>query len=537
MPATLQQATILIIDDFQGMRTMLREFVRSMGVTKIDTASHGKEALTQLSNVKYDIVICDFNLGAGQNGQQVLEEAKLHNYIGVSTVWVMVTAEKTHEMVMGAAEIKPDDYLLKPINQALLENRLVKQIARKQSLGPIEEAIRSQDYAAAIVRCDEQIKAKVLNPQEILRIKSDLLLTMEDFDGACALFQAVLAIRSVPWAKTGMGKVRFHAQDYAGARDLFQQVLHEHPMYIEAADWLAKTYAALGDATQAQQILSEAVKVSPNSPTRQKLLADTAYRNGALAVAQTAFEKIIRINEFSPHKSPTAYTELARVLSDQASPLEALKLLERSKKDFKYNAHAAIQTAAAESTVYQKMGQDDRAQAAMARAESLMAGLPSKVSAEVAVDVAKSLFALGMKDKACALLGEVIQNNHENTELSRQVENIFERQQLGQEGQALIARSRQEVVAINNQGVTLAKTGDFLGGVNLLRAAAQKLPNNEVILVNLCSLLIGLMSRESKKDLLASEVRGLLERVHQLNPANRKSQQLADTLTRVLGRK
>lgn len=93
------------------------------------------------------------------------------------------------------------------------------------------------------------------------------------------------------------------------------------------------------------------------------------------------------------------------------------------------------------------------------------------------------------------------------------------------------------MVAINNQGVTLAKTGDFLGGVNLLRAAAQKLPNNEVILVNLCSLLIGLMSRESKKDLLASEVRGLLERVHQLNPANRKSQQLADTLTRVLGRK
>jgi YesN/AraC family two-component response regulator len=56
MPVSLKQANTLIIDDFQGMRTMLRDFVKSMGVSHIDTASNGKEAISRLNSSKYDIV-------------------------------------------------------------------------------------------------------------------------------------------------------------------------------------------------------------------------------------------------------------------------------------------------------------------------------------------------------------------------------------------------------------------------------------------------------------------------------------------------
>ena len=227
MTFSLKQANTLIIDDFQGMRTMLRDFVRLMGVTRIDTASNGKDAINQLGSSKYDIVICDYNLGAGANGQQVLEEAKLRKLIGVSTIWVIVTAEKTTDMVMGAAEIKPDDYLLKPISQALLQSRLEKLIFRKQSMCDIEVAIHARDYSAAIAQCDLQLKAQAVNPQEILRIKSDVLLTLGDYPVARELFESVLALRSVPWAKTGLGKVLFYTQDYTGALQLFQQVLQE----------------------------------------------------------------------------------------------------------------------------------------------------------------------------------------------------------------------------------------------------------------------------------------------------------------------
>lgn len=42
MTVPLTQSSILIIDDFAGMPTLLREFVKAMGVNTIDTASNGK---------------------------------------------------------------------------------------------------------------------------------------------------------------------------------------------------------------------------------------------------------------------------------------------------------------------------------------------------------------------------------------------------------------------------------------------------------------------------------------------------------------
>ena len=534
MSASLRQACILIIDDFQGMRTLLRDFVKNMGVTQIDTASNGKDAISQIERTKYDIVICDYNLGAGQNGQQVLDEVKLRNLIGVSTVWVMVTAEKTSDMVTGAAEVKPDDYLLKPINQSLLENRLEKLIARKQSLLGIEKAIKSRDYPSAIAQCDQQLKTDVINPQEILRIKSDLLLTTGDYDAARALFETALAERSVPWASTGLGRLRFYARDYAGAKEIFQEVVRENKVYMEAFDWLAKTLNALGEGEEAQKVLTDAVKLSPNSPVRQKTLGDTAYSNGALDVAQSAFEKTIKIGEFSPHKNSAVFAGLARVFSDKDSPTEALKILERSKKEFKHNTQASIQTAAAESVVYNKMGQTDKAEAALATAEQLMEKMAGNVNPETAMEVAKSLFKLGKKEKACGLLRELAKNNHENAEISLGVESVFQSENMAEEGQALINKSRQEVVDINNQGVLLAKKGDFLAGVKLLREAAKTLANNEVILVNLCGLLIGLINKEGKNAALAAEAKGLLERVRELNPANKKCQAYSLALTRIM---
>jgi tetratricopeptide (TPR) repeat protein len=535
MTLALRQSTVLIIDDFQGMRTMLREFLKSMGVTAIDTASNGKDALQLLTSSKYDIVICDYNLGPAANGQQVLEEAKIKNHVGVSTVWVMVTAEKTPEMVMGAAEIRPDDYLLKPINQMLLETRLEKLIERKQSLAPIEAAVKALNYAEALSQCDQQLKAKAASPHEILRIKGDLLLAMGDYAGATALFESVLAQRDVPWAQTGLGKILFHDKKFAQAKEVFQRVLQDNEVYMEASDWLSKTCLMLGQHQEAQKILQDAVKLSPNAPTRQKLLGDTAFKNGALDLAQAAYQKTIKIGEFSPHKTPAAYTGLAKVFTEQGAPLEALKTLSQSKKEFRYNTEAALQTAAAESVVYKNMGQDDKAEAAMHEAERLMDSASGKFSAEVAIDVADSLFKMGRKDRACSLLQEVVKNNHENIELSKSIEALFEDHGLVAEGQALIAESRGEVVGINNDGVTLAKQGDLLGGANLLRTAAEKLPHNEVILINLCGLLIGMLSKEGKSHQIAGEARELLDRVRTINPSNKNYHIYTAALNRIMG--
>lgn len=533
MATSLKQSTVLVIDDFPSMRTMLTGFLKSMGVTAIENVGTAREALALLAKSQYDIVICDYNLGHGKNGQQILEEAKYKNYIGYSTIWVMVTAEKTMDMFMGAAETKPDDYLLKPVTVFLLETRLNKLIERKKLLEPIEKASKSKDYIRAIALCDEQLKVHSQDTQELLRIKGDLLMTAGDYPAAKAFFESILAARSLPWAKTGLGMVHFLTKDFFHAKEIFQEVLEENRMYLEAADWLAKTLDALGDSGQAQDVLARAMELSPLASGRQKNLADVAYKNGALDLAQSSYEKAIKLGEYSIHKSSNTYAGLAKVLTAKDDPVEALKVLGRSREEFKGNHEAALQAAVIEGMAYQKMGQPEKAEEALAVAEELMRAQPRNISMATTMEMANVLFELGHKDKACGLLANVVKNNHENTDILDMVETAFENAGIGEEGSELIKKSSQEVVDINNQGVVFANEGKFEEGIKLMKKVLLTVPDNDLMITNLCGMMIGLMSRNGKDDRMIFEVREHLDHVRKLNPSNKKYNTLTNALSKL----
>ena len=49
----------------------------------------------------------------------------------------MISAEKTMEAVSGAAEYKPDAFILKPITEGNLRSRLLKILAKKEVFAEI----------------------------------------------------------------------------------------------------------------------------------------------------------------------------------------------------------------------------------------------------------------------------------------------------------------------------------------------------------------------------------------------------------------
>lgn len=528
----LRDANILVIDDFQGMRTMLRNIIKDIGGIKIDTAANGRDAIGQLRATRYDIVICDYNLGPGPNGQHVLEEAKLNQFIGPSTVWVMVTAEKTSDMVMGAAEIKPDDYILKPINHDTLESRLEKLIVRKRALSAIESAVRARDLPAAIAACDQRIQERPPNLQEILRIKADLLLDSGRLDEAAQVFGAVLAQRSVPWAKTGLAKVHFQRKEYDTAIALLEEVLADNRIYMEAYDWLAKVLEAKGDVAQSLQVLQNATQLSPNAAARQKNLGDVAYKSGDLDLAQKAFEKNVKITEFSPTKSAAVYANLAKVYAGKKMDTDALGLLARSKREFRDDPLARLETSIAESMVYRGMGQESKAMEALEQAQKLNQELGGKVQPALCMEMAQAMLQLGQTEGATALLRTLVRNQHDNPALAARVQQVFESASLGEQGRALIEHSRQEVIDINNRGVALGREGRFEEAIALLRQARQELPDNETVLMNLCGLLIVQMKRSGPQEPLEKEIRELLRHAQDINPGNRKLQEYSAALAR-----
>lgn len=525
MFAKLAQAKVLVVDDFQGMRTVLRDLVRAMGVQRVDTAANGKDALQKLRASRYDVVVCDFNLGPGLDGQQVLDEARLHDYIGLSTIWVMVTAEKTAEMVTGVAEAKPDEYLLKPINQGVLQGRLERLLAKKQVLRSVEEAMRAKDYATALQHCDALLAGAGAKPADLLRIKSELLLKLGDYPAAKALFDSVLVVRDIPWARTGLGRLHFYQGQYELARGVFWQVLEDNPMYIEASDWQARTLQAMDEPHEAQQVLMDAARRSPNVVRRQKELGEIAYRNGELEVARAAFERTVKISEFSTNKQPDAYVALARVMSDGQQGDAALKWLQHTLKVFKDNADVALQVAAVQSVVHRQAGRQEAAEKAMEQALALQGrrqGRTSTSSPRTTLELANSLLAMDRKSEAVDLLCKLVKTHHEDNQLSQQAQLLFERAGMGEQGRALMNEARAELININNQGVMLGRQGQFAEGARLLRLALQDLPGNEVMLLNLCGLLIAQLRTEGSNDALLGETLGLLRRVRELNPDSAK---------------
>jgi tetratricopeptide (TPR) repeat protein len=482
----------------------------------------GADAIAQLSKDHFDIVLADYNLGSGKNGQQLLEEAKYKKLIGYATVWMMVTAEKTMEMVIAAAEYQPDDYLIKPFNQTLLVSRLEKLLEKKSALAGIDAALEKRDPMKALVLCDELLAENKVNAHELLKLKSSICLSIGDYAAARAVVERVLAERPVPWAKTGLGRILFHERDFAGARQLFAEVVQEHPSYLDAYDWLGKTLVELGENRQAQDVLVQAAKLSPNSMSRQRKIGELARKNQDMQTADVAYAKAIKLSDNSVFRSASLFTDRAAVLLESHNAAEAARLLEATRKEFKGQPEALLRTAALQVRVYQETGEADKSQAALRDMESQLGVLGAAVPHEVSMDISRAFIRAGQKDKAMALLGQVVKNNEGAPGIIDGVRALFDGENLAQEGGALIDVSIGEVVRINDEGVLLARVGKYDEAIELLRKAHEALPENTRFLLNLAGMLIARMQASGADQALWQEAQGYLEQVRKIDPAKPK---------------
>ena len=506
----------LIIDDFQGMRSMLREMLKTFGVRNIDTAANGNEAIACLEKNKYDVVLCDFNLGAGKNGQQTLEEAKHRDLIGLSTAWMIVTAEKTADMVFGAAEHMPDDYIIKPVNEATMRTRLEKAIVKKGVLVDIEKAMRAKNHARVIALCDEVMASTTTNTTELQRIKTSTLLATGQYDMAKQVFEQILAKRDIPWAKTGLGKVAFYKNDVDRARQLFREVINQNPAYLEAHDWLAKCHEAAGELEETQRVLLRCTELSPHSVLRQKNLGELAHKRGDMETAEKAFRKTIKLGEFSVHKSPVAYLGLAKVCSTKNNPAEALQILKNIHKEFE-SPETALHAKVVEGMVYRDAGDHANAGKISKEVAELLRSDDNKSNVSVMLEATQLLLATGNKDAAESLSQRIVKNNHENTELLAQVNELYNQAGFQDKGQELVNKSRQEVIETNNRGVLLAKEGKLDEAIRLLSDARTMLPNNRRIMINLANMAVLSMRQSGRNDHLMQLARECLDRVIKLD--------------------
>lgn len=103
---------ILVIDDDEIIQNVLEKVLVKEGY-KVEVAQNGKEGLSKLDLMRYDLVITDLMMPYA-NGFEIISKLKQHP--NTSDAAIIVVSSITHEAsVMDSFKLGVDEYIRKPI--------------------------------------------------------------------------------------------------------------------------------------------------------------------------------------------------------------------------------------------------------------------------------------------------------------------------------------------------------------------------------------------------------------------------------------
>ena len=113
---------ILIIDDQEDARAMVKQMLLDIGVTQIFEAADGREGMQflDIADDFVDIILCDWNM-PGLNGLSLLQQLRS---VDPDMPFLMVTGRGDMNSVAKAKGAGVSAYLLKPFSMLDLEAKL-----------------------------------------------------------------------------------------------------------------------------------------------------------------------------------------------------------------------------------------------------------------------------------------------------------------------------------------------------------------------------------------------------------------------------
>ncbi|HEY8877936.1 MAG TPA: response regulator [Roseateles sp.] len=292
MDSTIQSASALIIDSNANSRSLMSAQLRDLGVGTVKQTPRVKDARVMLEHQTFDIVLCDYHFDSSDtSGQDLLDELRREGLLPYSTVFVMVTSEATYAKVAEAAEAALDAYLIKPYTSANLAERLASARARKRILKDIFEAIENQDFETAANLCLARFEAKDKYWLYAARIGAELLLRLKRFDDAKTLYEAIIAAKTVPWARLGVARTEVASGNLQQARRTLENLIGDLPDYADSHDLMGHVQMEQGDLGEALKTYQTAATLTPGCLLRLQRCGSLGFYAGQRAESLKMLER------------------------------------------------------------------------------------------------------------------------------------------------------------------------------------------------------------------------------------------------------
>jgi CheY-like chemotaxis protein/predicted negative regulator of RcsB-dependent stress response len=529
----LSKLRSLVIDDMASMRQNIRSQLGQLGIPHVDQAGTPDEAIRYIRKQGYDIIICDYNLNKETNGQQLLEFLRSQNILTPATMFIMVTAESSYDLVASAAEFQPDAYMVKPLTGGKLLERIERLLDKQSALMPIIGRLKLKDLGGAVAECDRIMQSEPKWAFEVMKIKGNVLLELGRPEEARAVYSKALALRDdLVWARFGLAKCHQIAGQWDEAKKAALDVLAQNSKYIVAYDLLAKVAEAQGSEQDALDALNQSYEVIP-SARRSRMVGDAAYRTGDLEQARLAFDRALNHTKGSLTAQPSDMLSLAQVHVDAGNPGLALTLLSTAPQHYaESNAFAATQ-AAVEAQAHVKLGNHKAAEEAYAAAKKVSDGIRGDAAA---LALAKAAFSMGRDAEGADILSTAVKSDHENSRLvslARKVLKDTGKESLSAE---IVDNALTQVAAIVAEANKLMRSARFDESLAKLEEALQSMPDNTGVLLAAAQLNLLWMSQKGVNLDYVAKVNGYLSRLDVLIPGNERVSKMHRFLRETLSR-
>ncbi len=494
------QTRFLVIDSNIKMRMLLEDYLKSYGSWFIDLAVDGNEAVSKCQKGIFDVLICDYNLGQ-KNGQQVLEELRYKKLLKNTALFVMMSADTTQEMVLGAIEYQPDAYISKPIKRDALKQRLDTLLLDSEALYDIKYAIDSGHKEEAIYLCEQKIRKGSKYTTWCQKTQASLFLENREFERARKIYQQTLDNRPLVWARLGLARV-YHAEEhYTEAESLLQNIIETHPLCLPAYDLLADVYLKLHKNKAAQNTLFDAVSLSPLAIQRLLKLGELCVQNEDYDLATEAFRNAIEHGEQSVYQHAGNYLHFARCLNETSQNLdkdikiqrneEALKHIETARLRYiqELTENLKFQSSMIEARVHKTCERDDEAENALEEAQQFYLMLAAELPPEQSLEYAQTLFTLGKDDEADIVLTQLSALNPNDKTLMRKIDDMRD--------EPISVQEKAKAAELNKEGIQLVEKGNLTEAIRVFKEALEYSPKLPALNLNLVQVLLKDLPKES----------------------------------------
>ena len=533
---------VLVIDDQRDSLLMLKHILQEMKYEDIEFLTSAEQALKLIESRKskpFDIILSDYNMGERMNGQQLLEELTRRNLMGYSTIFIMVTAETSKEMVLSALECRPDAYITKPFNFKGISNKINLLLQEKNVLQPVFKALKDGDFAVAINTCRDIVNSRSEAKLSLLRFFGDMLIEGKEYQEAYEQFEKCMPSNPPDWAVLGQACALMGLGEDERAEEVLEGLINTITTELKAYDLLAELKLYNHKSVDAQKILSKAIALSPNTFVRQRNFAQLCLDNGDTDSAIRSSKHALKIAQYTSNNSPNNYVTLAQAQiahADQLGPTdskkivnEALKNLAVAAEDKRASDWIGISVNLGEAIQQKRYGDTVEANTLLEKAENKAADTVHYTKEELPsiIGCINNFYELGASEAASHILKRLCEVFSEDSEVLHRLDRVS--------NEPVTPGGRRMAAEINAKGGQLYKAGDFDVAIDKFREGINMFPRSAELHLNYLLVAISKMEAHGDNSELNEECRKSIGVVKKLDINGQHEKRLAKLLQRLGG--